>query len=448
MIKRYTFILALLLSPVLVFGQWEVIWGPDSNNSIIEGLSFVNDSTGFLGYEGSVNNDEEHFIYKGVLRTRDYGASWDTIYYDVLHCPCYPDSIEILQNIHFINENVGFISTERLNGNHCDIIATFNGGETWERIPTELQTLDKFAFLDEEYGIVYSANGPGLETTDGGLTWNDGGIEFSRDLHPLDDCNAVGTYSGLVRKREECVWSTSTFPTSTETPQRSGREVHAWSQDEYIFLAQGLIGFSNFVSILRTSDGGESYDILDIFTSSGSSDFYFLNDSVGYFSIRTDSPVNPTLFRTEDKGITWYSILTPPVEDGDLLTLSDIQPMSENIMYAVRNNRKSIYRTLNGPGATGDLLTSTLEIEKTESTSSLQIYPNPSSNHFYISSDSNNHGIVEVEILNSLGQLIKTLSWDTNTTQQEVDCSLWNQGVYFIRIGLPQESQVLQFIKH
>lgn len=80
--------------------------------------------------------------------------------------------------------------------------------------------------------------------------------------------------------------------------------------------------------------------------------------------------------------------------------------------------------------------------------SDYHIYPNPSSNHFYISSDSNNHGIVEVEILNSLGQLIKTLSWDTNTTQQEVDCSLWNQGVYFIRIGLPQESQVLQFIKH
>lgn len=409
MIKQYTFILALLLSPVLVFGQWEEVYDEDIGN--IEGLCFVNDSVGFMAIDGGVNNDTDFYLFQEVKKTDDYGITWNTIYYNELQCICPSDSIEQINNIHFINSNVGFISTARSFGNHCDIIATFNGGETWERIPTELQTLDKFAFLDEEYGIVYSANGPGLETTDGGLTWNDGGIEFSRDLHPLDECSSVGTYSGLVRKREECVWSTSTFPTSTETPQRSGREVHAWSQDEYIFLAQGLIGFSNFVSILRTSDGGENYDILDIFTSSGSSDFYFLNDSVGYFSIRTDSPVNPTLFRTEDKGLTWYSILTPPVEDGDLLTLSDIQPMSENIMYAVRNNRKSIYRTLNGPGEPGELLTSTREIEKTESTSSLQIYPNPNQGSFQIQSNTFKEGEqIQVRLYSLRGDVVAAQS--------------------------------------
>jgi photosystem II stability/assembly factor-like uncharacterized protein len=410
MIKRYTFILALLLSPVLVFGQWEEVYVEDIGN--IEGLCFVNDSVGFIAIDGGVNNDTDFYLFQEVKKTDDYGITWNTIYYNELQCICPADSIEQINNIHFINPNVGFISTARSFGNHCDIIATFNGGETWERIPTELQTLDKFAFLDEQYGIVYSGNSEiGLETTDGGLTWAENNIEFVYDYHVLDECDKIGVFAGFSRKQNECTWAQEPFPTSTETPARFGREVHAWSQDEYIFLAQGLIGFSNFVSILRTSDGGENYDILDIFTSSGSSDFYFLNDSVGYFSIRTDSPVNPTLFRTEDKGITWYSILTPPVEDGDLLTLSDIQPMSENIMYAVRNNRKSIYRTLNGPGEMGELLTSTPEIEKTESTSSLQIYPNPNKGSFQIQSSTFKEGEqIQVRLYSLRGDVVAAQS--------------------------------------
>jgi photosystem II stability/assembly factor-like uncharacterized protein len=406
MIKRYTSILALLLSPVLVFGQWEEVYVQDIGN--IEGLCFVNDSVGFMAIDGGVNNDTDFYLFQEVKKTDDYGITWNTIYYNELQCICPADSIELFNDIYFLNSEIGFISTGRYNGNHCDIIATFNGGETWERIPTELQTLDKFAFLDEQYGIVYSGNSEiGLETTDGGLTWSENNIEFVYDYHVLDECDKIGVFAGFSRKQNECTWAQEPFPTSTETPARFGREVHAWSQDEYIFLAQGLIGFSNFVSILRTSDGGESYDILDIFTSSGSSDFYFLNDSVGYFSIRTDSPVNPTLFRTEDKGITWYSILTPPVEDGDLLTLSDIQPMSENIMYAVRNNRKSIYRTLNGPGETGYLLTSTSEIEKTESASSLQIYPNPNKGSFQIQSSTFEEGEqIQVRLYSLRGDVV------------------------------------------
>jgi len=410
MIKQYTFILALLLSPVLVFGQWEEVYVEDIGN--IEGLCFVNDSVGFIAIDGGVNNDTDFYLFQEVKKTDDYGITWNTIYYNELQCICPADSIELFNDIYFLNSEIGFISTGRYNGNHCDIIATFNGGETWERIPTELQTLDKFAFLDEEYGIVYSGNSEiGLETTDGGLTWNENNIEFVYDYHILDECDKIGVFAGFSRKQNECVWAQEPFPTSTDSPARFGREVHAWSQDEYIFLAQGLIGFSNFVSILRTSDGGENYDILDIFTSSGSSDFYFLNDSVGYFSIRTDSPVNPTLFRTEDKGLTWYSILTPPVEDGDLLTLSDIQPMSENIMYAVRNNRKSIYRTLNGPGEMGELLTSTRDIEKTESTSSIQIYPNPNQGSFQIESNTFKEGEqIQVRLYSLRGDVVAAQS--------------------------------------
>lgn len=74
-------------------------------------------------------------------------------------------------------------------------------------------------------------------------------------------------------------------------------------------------------------------------------------------------------------------------------------------------------------------LSSTLGIENFSNTNKLSIYPNPSSDIIKI--QTNSYEKEEIQIYNSIGQLIKT---STILNNDKIDVSGFNNGIYFIRL--------------
>jgi len=72
-----------------------------------------------------------------------------------------------------------------------------------------------------------------------------------------------------------------------------------------------------------------------------------------------------------------------------------------------------------------------LEKENLNQSISILIYPNPNNGQFYISEFENNIG-KNVEVYNSLGQLIKQLKIES--TIQQININEYPAGFYFVRI--------------
>lgn len=264
--------------------------------------------------------------------------------------------------------------------------------------------------MDEEYGIVYSANGPGLETTDGGLTWNDGGIEFAWDYHIANECDNMSIYSGFLRRQEECVWQEmEIFPFIEGNPQRFGRSIHFWDDEHYLIGAAGLQGLSNFTSIIKTMDGGETYSYLDFPFSSGTSAFSSLNDSTLLVATFSGSNVYHSLYYSEDYGETWIGIETPFTDQNQYKSIVDIQWMSEDLIYGRFGNE--ILRTTSGLVQSDVVWTGVPYVEENTSTSSLQIYPNPNKGSFQIQSKTFKEGEqIQVRLYSLRGDVVAAQS--------------------------------------
>ncbi|MCK4421563.1 hypothetical protein KAW48_07175 [candidate division WOR-3 bacterium] len=128
------------------FGQWEV-----SYENIVYGLyavDFVDTLNGWSVGDSGI-----------VLRTRNGGDSWDTLW--------TPGKIK-LQNLSFIDTSTGWIC-----GNTGYIAKTQDGGEIWDVESTGfVNDLYSIEFLDSLYGWAGGENDTTLlKTINGGTTW-------------------------------------------------------------------------------------------------------------------------------------------------------------------------------------------------------------------------------------------------------------------------------------
>ncbi|CAG5083839.1 T9SS type A sorting domain-containing protein [Parvicella tangerina] len=92
----------------------------------------------------------------------------------------------------------------------------------------------------------------------------------------------------------------------------------------------------------------------------------------------------------------------------------------------------------------GDALLAKLGTEKTENTSSIQVFPNPSSDQITIVL--NKIGIEQVTIYNAMGQVITSIPAN-NFFQEQLDISSWANGIYTIETLSNNELIRTQFVK-
>lgn len=128
---------------------------------------------------GGKGGDRYDLLKPVVLRTDDGGVTWtDKLRGSGIEFPLG----EWGWKIQFLDDNVGFISTE--NFDEAAILKTNDGGESWERLAVEDQqgnkNLEGIGFLDENRGWVGGWGGPFPRppgytsgTEDGGMTWFD-----------------------------------------------------------------------------------------------------------------------------------------------------------------------------------------------------------------------------------------------------------------------------------
>ena len=126
--------------------------------------SFTDSTNGWV-VGGSIDEDDTG----AVLRTTDGGSTWKIA--------TMPEAKQVPQSVFFLDANNGWIvgATEDDAGDPgpSAILATKDGGATWEVKTKVAASLRSVHFIDAQNGVAVGSGGKVFRTTDGGATWSD-----------------------------------------------------------------------------------------------------------------------------------------------------------------------------------------------------------------------------------------------------------------------------------
>jgi photosystem II stability/assembly factor-like uncharacterized protein len=266
----------------------------EQNNPAILGLSSI-------AFKDSLNGITVG-DFASLLKTSNGGTSWEN--------KTQSFTEEWLFGLHFINENIGWVS-----GENGTILKTTNSGEYWVIQNSGVtKRLREIYFRNELMGWSLGNEGTIINTTNGGGNWN---INNSPTLLPLYDINFDNYPFGWIvggdvlspgqlfkTTNGGSTWNTET---SITLPPADNYELQFTSNDiGWIMVGNSTIG--GLQRLYRTSDGGDNWDIL----LSNNSDttfrvMYFINDSTGWIS------TYQKIFHTTDGGIGWERFEVPSI---------------------------------------------------------------------------------------------------------------------------------------
>jgi photosystem II stability/assembly factor-like uncharacterized protein len=426
--KNFTIIILCLSSECafnLAYTQWLPLTSPLEGMNFLMNMHFINDSAGFV-LQQSIT---EPGLYNRILKTIDYGMTWDTIHNDF---QTHAATNYYYEDIFFINEQIGWICGT----NMPFILKTTDGGDSWLAYDiTGEEDYLHIRFITDNFGLVLGgdAGGTTSETLDGGLTWSLNPNFNGQKISFADSCNFL-VAGGNVNLQTECEHQFITIEDSSEGIEYDCRAVQFNNNQNWMLGSLGLIGFTNIGSILKTLDGGITFYTLHLNFTSNVGAFYFLNDNFGFARI---SPINTmpcTLLKTNDGGIVWNCQETPMVQnnlgENIYIGFKDMDLRNENLMYAMSGT--TIYRTTNGGGPLGDTYTGVKVTPHKSKT--LSLYPNPTSSSFSIEVTQPNE-VRAIEIYNATGQIVAQYA----TLPNEMDVHNWPSGCYNVVVKYDNE---------
>jgi photosystem II stability/assembly factor-like uncharacterized protein len=150
------------------------------------------------------------------------------------------------------------------------LFRTTNGGNTWKAVPSN-HDVGGAQFVTAKLGVAVLQDGGLVHTTDGGKTWKP--VRIVPSLR-------VVAFAHL----DERHWWLAGFSCRRRSARVAGKP-------------SACIGGKQ---ILRTSDGGRSWEAIRLRTWPGSPDFDFVTPTVGYAGNAT--------YRTTDGGRTWSPV--------------------------------------------------------------------------------------------------------------------------------------------
>ncbi|MGM0586899.1 MAG: YCF48-related protein [Bacteroidota bacterium] len=208
-----------------------------------------------------------------ILKSTDGGDSWTLL--------TTINTEEVLYGVHFLDANTGFVA-----GENKAVFKTTDGGDTWASIPASYTTyFNTVHFLNSQKGFIAGGSGTIQMTTDGGASWSTvthpGHNYYLNDIHFLDD------QTGFI------VGGNSAYDTA---------------------------------DILKTTDGGNNWTLIDSPVDNQLTSVYFIDDQIGFIV-----GYYGTLLKTTDGGDTWTDVAA----DGIYHTLHDIQFTDAQTGYAM-----------------------------------------------------------------------------------------------------------------
>ncbi len=304
------------------FPLYCAVTGYTNPYSDFKDLFFFNSSKGFI-----VGDDGK------LVATNDGGKSWtDTTF----------NSSYTLTGITFINDSLGFIC-----GNNSQLYRTKNGGRQWEQLNAYVAgssiTFNKVRFIDSTTGFVVGSGGTVLKTINGGTTWTKltmpvSGVYY-QDIYFMDSLKGFITgsssnFPGILRTID----GGNTWNVSNPYPGKLGtyNAISADKNNKKIIFAGG--GGGRY--IVATTDAGATYQVHS-FIKRAQFQFnsvHFVNDSTGYIGGEQGA-----VYRTADYGETWKPLQNIPGLNSNLVrTIFFVDSLHG---FAVTDN---IYKTVDG----------------------------------------------------------------------------------------------------
>lgn len=298
-----------IINPKIYNGLWDICFVDKKNGFIIgDNSDFLKTTDGGMIWQHQIPSDKYQFYsvfftdsttgwivggdyYGFILKTSDGGQTWVEQDYNI---------VGHLYKIRFSDKNNGWIV-----GQFGMIYRTTDGGNTWVAQKDEKFDFRSTYFVDENNGWGVGERGIIFHTEDGGSNWykqNQSDSLLLASVYATDDRN-VFTVGALL----------------TGVPP------------EPAFYKDGVI--------LRSTDGGQTWERKTYNKLSWSSSITFVNDSIGW--ITGDKG---TLLKTMDRGNTWHKIAL----DISLAnaTLGRIQFIDKNVGWI-----GGILKTIDGGGS-------------------------------------------------------------------------------------------------
>ncbi len=197
--------------------------------------------------------------------------------------------------IYFVTPELGYLGGESL------FARTTNGGDEWLTVSgIEGNTVKALSFSDQDTGAAvgeYFIYGPGFidYTIDGGFSWER--VFFPYNIGALNDISlldahhawAVGDYGEIFRVVPYAGLDYWEFMYQAQTDLQA-----------VFFIDQNTGWAAGWGELLKTTDGGSSWEEQETGVSSRFLDVFFLNQNKGWLLAYPDK-----LLTTEDGGTTW-----------------------------------------------------------------------------------------------------------------------------------------------
>jgi photosystem II stability/assembly factor-like uncharacterized protein len=264
--------------------NWQEITLESDYYPSIEGLQFVNSTTGYAAGGASTFNTDYAYIFK----TTDAGANWVRQYFTF---------DKYLTTINFANANTGFAA-----GLAGEMFKTTNGGVNW--LPLKNSVTDynfsavHFPSDNTGYTVAY---GKIVKTTNGGINW-------TLLTHPAPNNQSDGVFfadnnTGYMGGEFNNIWKTTNGGVNWTAQQPADFSMY---HKFYFFNKDTGFAAGAQGKLSKTTNGGTTWTGYNMGTTWDFRDIEFANLSTG-FAVGIQG-----LFRkTTDGGTTWVQKATP-----------------------------------------------------------------------------------------------------------------------------------------
>ena len=362
-----------------------------------------------------------------------------------------------MKSIKFANELVGYTNGALYNGSTYNIHKTIDGGNTWidqsSGYANGISFNDTYVF-SEDTVMMCGQNGIVIHTTDGGENWISNTITGAGGLSSISFVGETGYVTGdggHIFKTDNMgeSWTEIASPTNNTL-----LDIYFITEDFGFVNGWNYIGY--------THDGGQTWQEPQTFPSPYPNwalrEFSFVNENVGF--VCGDAGL---VFKTIDGGINWEWMDNLPDEDNS--SIQSIVALDENTVYTCGHNG-TIMHTIDG-GDNWELMSASsqnnfismdftpegkgfiatwygeilsydpppLSISDIAMNTTIQVYPNPTTNLVNIQSE---FTIKSITVYNIAGQVI--LNESTDNTTYRVNTSNFDTGIYLFRIETEEGS--------
>lgn len=369
---------------------------------------FINDSTGFVVASRS-----------RILKTQNSGTTWQDISDS---STAFSGTTSLYNDVHFIDENVGYVVGRYLNTTSGIILGTTDGGLTWDSTIVSNIVLGVWtvntndAYAVGKFGTIY-------KTTDGGASWILEASSVTSDLNKVTFLNDSLGYivgdSGVILKTNVaavvsplkvsftistndtiCLGNTVNFTNTSNGANGNEWFVNNISNTTTANFSYQFNTSGSFEIKLKADSAGVEYDsaIVIITVLQPIANFTTLKDtvSVGYSVDFTNTSNNATHY-------TWY-INNVKIDTTFNLTYLFTNIGNYNIKLIVSNNGICFDDTTKAIYAKNTSWNS-IAIQN-ENPFSLLVYPNPFQDKFNISFDLVTQSDINIELTDIVGKKI------------------------------------------